>query len=119
MHRSKDKEKGRFECRDCQTNLDSLLVQAVEPITTRQDMQTASLPRNFSVNKATTTQTYSFEWPRIGSSEKSFAKAITSLNLKDNEDNVKPDSGIAEEALSEDASASSAASFFMRYVSTF
>lgn len=119
MHKSKEKEKDRFECRDCKKNLDSLLLQAVEPITSKKDMQTASLPRNFSANRATNTQTYPFEWPRIGGTHKSFSNELdgenfASLSPNSSEIDVSPKSVAVEEAPPDDTSTTPAASFFMR-----
>lgn len=81
-------------------------------------MQTASLPRNFSVSRATTTtQTYPFEWPRISSTENAFSKVIDVekiTNHKSDESDAKLGTDILEERPSDDSSATSAASFFMR-----
>ena len=77
-------------------------------------MQTASLPRNFSANKASNTQKYSFEWPGLNSSDKSLTKA--SMILADNVNATKSQGNNVEEAPSDDTSTSPAASLFMRYV---
>ena len=83
-------------------------------------MQTASLPRNFSASKANTTQTYSFEWPRLGGSGKLYSKAVdadsqATLNLQVDENEAKSKTDVDEEARNDVNSASSAASFFFRY----
>ena len=83
-------------------------------------MQTASLPRNFSASKANTTQTYSFEWPRLGGSGKLYSKAVdadsqATLNLELDEDEAKSKTVVEEESRNDVNSASSAASFFLRY----
>ncbi|XP_065052250.1 uncharacterized protein LOC135681616 isoform X2 [Rhopilema esculentum] len=119
VHKTKDRDKGSLECKACEKDLDSLLMQALAPITTPKEMQTASLPRNFSVTKATTTQTYSFEWPRLGESAKSYSKAIDAENLvafnsQLSESEIKTSCDAIEESPSDATSSSSAASFFMR-----
>lgn len=83
-------------------------------------MQTASLPRNFSASKANTTQTYSFEWPRLGGSGKLYSKAVdadsqASLNLQLDENEARSKTDVNEESRNDANSASSAASFFFRY----
>eukprot|EP00112_Aurelia_sp_Birch-Aquarium-sp1_P003735 Seg142.4 transcript_id=Seg142.4/GoldUCD/mRNA.D3Y31 product="Kinesin-like protein KIF26A" protein_id=Seg142.4/GoldUCD/D3Y31 len=82
-------------------------------------MQTASLPRNFSASKANTTQTYSFEWPRLGGSGKLYSKAVdadsqASLNLQLDENEARSKTDVNEESRNDANSASSAASFFFR-----
>ena len=119
VHRDRDKDKG--VCGDCSTNLDSLLSQALAPLSNAQDMHSASLPRNFHISthsSASTDQIYAREWPPMQREWSDFKSPESNSTIFDRRGNkVKEDSSRSKGDSSqkhESLAASTAASFFIR-----
>ena len=118
VHKQKEKEKGRTECASCKQNLDSLLAQALAPLSKHKDMHSASLPRNFTAARATAGPAYPREWPQLTAPSKPYSKTLNAevaANIDAELSAIDQKSLAAEEQSKSDlVSASSAASFFSR-----